>query len=55
MFWSSEAHGDILRSYAGEDLNLVKLKAYLLHHSAMQVDVCSHLLQIKRATTDQLN
>lgn len=42
-------------SYAGEDLNHVKLEAYLLHYSAMQVDVCSHLLQIKRATTDQLN
>ena len=48
MFWLCEGYKDIVlksSSNAGEDSNHVKLKAYLLHHSAMQVDICSHLLQ----------
>ncbi|KAL0017877.1 hypothetical protein WJX77_003487 [Trebouxia sp. C0004] len=53
MFWSSEAHTDIVlksSSNAVEDSNHVKLKACLLHYRAMQVDICSHLLQIKTAS-----
>jgi len=40
MFWSSDADKDIVlksSSNAGEDSNHVKLNAYLLLHSAMQV------------------